>query len=156
MTQTAKMCKELITQGLENLVQKTFKEQKNKYTTSSAERIRKFLNKMCILEPIATLVKGEKMFRLTHVIIKGGPNEGPVYSLDLTKLRKYKTEVFMDTKGYYNILVNDTMMSYKVHTCPPSLIDILIPMWDNVYQDVEVFHKHFKKFRKTMEKELLM
>lgn len=155
MTQTAKMCKELITQGLENLVQKEFREQTSSFDSSEND-IRTFLNKLCVVEPIATEIMGEDMFRLTYILKKYGQNNSPA-SLDLSKLKKYKTEIFLDTGGFYNILVDNLIISYKAHLCPPSVFDIAISMWDGVYgKESRLLRRMYHKFLKTIEKELLM
>lgn len=156
MTQTAEMCKELITQGLENMVQKEFRKQlKTRITTLT--HIRDFLSKMCVVEPLPVMIKGEEMFRLTHILTKNKLSQNLLQSYDLSKLRKYKTEVFLDSTGHYNILINNMLVSYKVHTCPPSCLCIAIAMWRSVYrQTKKVFVKEFTKFEKTIEKELLM
>ena len=155
MTQTANMCKELITQGLENLVQKEFREQ-NRTLISSTMQIRNFLDKMCVLDPVATTVMGQDIFRLTYILIRNKERLNVERSLDLTKLKKYKTEIFLDTRGYYNILVDDEIMSYKIHTCPPPLNNIVHSMWVSAYGDKRYRRRMFNKFLKTIQKELLM
>jgi len=154
MTQTANMCKELITQGLENLIQKEFREQDTKYE-STVKEIREFLYKMCVVEPIATILIEEEMFRLTHIIRKETESSTSKV-LDLTKLNKYKTGVFLDTEGYYNVFVDKNPMSYKTYTCPPPAFDIIGYMWDSVYGTTNPCWRMFDKFLKTIEKEIFI
>lgn len=156
MTQTAEMCKELITQGLENMVQNEFRKQLKIHITTLTH-IRDFLDTMCVVKPLPVIIRGEEMFRLTHILTKDKVSQKLIQSLDLSKLRKYKTEIFLDSTGHYNILVNNTVISYKVHTCPPSCLCIAVAMWRNVYKNTKkTFVKEFTKFRKTIRKELVM
>jgi len=110
---------------------------------------------VCVVVPIATMLIEEEMFRLTHIIRKE-TEQSKAQVLDLTKLNKYKTGVFLDSDGHYNVFVDNKPMSYKVHTCPPSGFDIISFMWDSVYGKSNSSWRMFDKFLKTIEKEIVM
>jgi len=150
MTQTAKICKELITQGVKNIAQIEFNEQK--WRNSSLKAIESFLNKICVIEPIATNLRNEDMFRLTHIITRDKYRRH-VQHLDLSILKKYNTNIYLDTEGYYNIRINGEFISYKIHTCPPRTVHIITYIWNTLYRSNP--DSEYDEFNKTITEEII-
>jgi len=153
MTQTAKICKELITQGVKNIAQIEFNEQK--WRNSSLKAIESFLNKICVIEPIATNLRNEDMFRLTHIITRDKYRRH-VQHLDLSILKKYNTDIYLDTKGYYNICINGIFVSYKIYACPPRTTDIIRYIWTSLNEDKPRTREEYNDFIKTITQEIRM
>jgi len=91
--------------------------------------IKRSLTTLVVMNPFSTIIDGEEMFRITHMITNSLLS--PVKHIHVDNLKKKNINIYMDTNKAYHIFIDGKRMD--TYLCPPGLESIATAVWWNKY-----------------------
>lgn len=154
MTQTENICTELVTQGLKNISKQVYDKQfyeKGDFRIVQLNDIESFINRLAVVEPRATFINGEEMFRVTDIV---GREDDITYDhMNLSKLREKGIHIFMDKKADYHIFFNKKENYMMTTHCPPKSHSIALAIWTIVWGiSPNKYLREYINFSETIKK----